>query len=146
EWTECPLMTTDAGTLPLIEIRGGARERGRQHGEAAREQIHRSITYDEQLYARSAKLSWAMVREHAPKWVPIIEDYAGHGILDEVEGIAEGAGVPFADILALNGRGELSHGNPFQSRYTALPWNLFGDSAGLTTSSAGANGRLAVSR
>jgi len=106
-------MTTDASTLPLIEIRGGPRERGRQHGEAAREQIHRAIAFYEQLYARSAKLSLAEVRERAPMWVPIIEEYAGRDILEEVEGIAEGAEVPCADILALNGRGELSYGNPF---------------------------------
>jgi isopenicillin-N N-acyltransferase like protein len=125
-------VTTQARTLPLIEIRGGARERGRQHGEAAREQIRRSIAFHEQLYARSAKLSWAMVGEQSPRWVPIIEDYAGPEILEEVHGVAEGAGVEFADILALNGRGELSYGNPFldESRDGCSSFALTGEATG----------------
>jgi isopenicillin-N N-acyltransferase-like protein len=103
-------MTT--ASVPFIEVSGEPRERGRQYGEAAREQIHRSITFYRDAYARAAKLSWDQVREHAPRWVPLIDAYLPD-ILDEVHGIAEGADVTFEDILALNGRAELSVGNPF---------------------------------
>ena len=103
-------MTT--ASIPFIEVSGEPRERGRQYGEAAREQIHRSIAFYRDAYARAAKLSWDQVREHAPRWVPLIDAYLP-GILDEVHGIAEGADVTFEDILALNGRAELSVGNPF---------------------------------
>jgi isopenicillin-N N-acyltransferase-like protein len=102
-------------TLPFIEISGEPRERGRQYGEAAREQIRRSMAFYRDAYSRAAKLSWDEVLERAPRWVPLIDDYLP-GITDEVHGIAEGAGVTFADILALNGRGELSAGNPFEEQ------------------------------
>lgn len=98
--------------VPLIEVSGDARERGRQHGEGAREQIRRSIAYYRGSFQRTAKLTWDQVVELAPRWVPIVEEYSP-GITDEVRGIAEGAGVTFEEILALNGRGELSSGNPF---------------------------------
>jgi isopenicillin-N N-acyltransferase-like protein len=102
-------------TLPFIEISGEPRERGRQYGEAAREQIRRSMDFYRDAYSRAAKLSWDEVLDRAPRWVPLIDDYLP-GITDEVLGIAEGAGVSFADILALNGRGELSAGNPFEEQ------------------------------
>jgi len=98
--------------VPFIEIDGDARERGRQHGEAAREQIRHSIAYYRGSFQRTAKLTWDQVVELSPRWVPIVEDYSP-GITEEIRGIAEGAGVTFEEILALNGRGELSSGNPF---------------------------------
>jgi isopenicillin-N N-acyltransferase-like protein len=102
-------------TLPFIEISGQPRERGRQYGEAARPQIQRSIAFYRDAYARAAKLNWEEVRERAPRWVPLIDAYLP-GVIDEVSGIGEGAGVSFEDILALNGRGELSAGNPFEDQ------------------------------
>ena len=73
-------MTTQA--LPFIEISGEPRQRGRQYGEAAREQIQRSIAFYRDAYARAAKLSWDEVSERAPRWVPLIDDYLP-GIVDE---------------------------------------------------------------
>ncbi len=99
-------------TLPLIEISGGARERGRQYGEAARERIHRSIAFYSQSFTRNSGLTWDEVRAHAPQWVPYIERYLPDAV-EEVRGIAEGANCTFEEILALNGRGELTYGNPF---------------------------------
>src|SRR6266516_4121852 len=73
-----------------------------------------------------------MVRERSPRWVPIIDNYAGSDILDEVRGIAEGARVPFEDILALNGRGELSHGDVFldESRDACSSFALTSEATG----------------
>jgi isopenicillin-N N-acyltransferase-like protein len=99
--------------VPLIEISGDARTRGRQHGEAARDRIRRSIAYYREAFTRTAKLRWDQVVELSPRWVPIVEAYHP-GIAEEVRGIAEGAAVTFEEILALNGRGELSSGDPFQ--------------------------------
>lgn len=113
--------------VPLIEISGDARRRGQQHGEAARDRIARSIEYYRASFERTAALRWERIVELAPRWSPIIEAYSP-GILDEVRGIAEGACADFAEILALNARGELSTGNPFLdgefedcSAYALLP-------------------------
>jgi isopenicillin-N N-acyltransferase-like protein len=113
--------------IRTIEISGDAHERGRQHGEAARDEIARSIEYYGRSFERTAKLTWSDITKLSPRWVPMIERYSP-GILDEVRGIAEGANVTFEEILALNGRGELSSGNPFLdgeyedcSSYAVLP-------------------------
>ncbi len=101
------------GQIPLIEISGDARSRGRQYGEAAREQIRRAIGFYQERFARATNLEWSEIQERAKRWEPLIESYLP-GILDEVRGIAEGSNRAFEEILALNGRGELSYGNPFK--------------------------------
>jgi isopenicillin-N N-acyltransferase like protein len=94
--------------LRLIEIEGGARQRGQQYGEAARAQIDASISFYRQVAAQKTKLSWAETQERARLWVPGIDEYYP-GILEEVRGIAEGSCHSFEEILALNGRTELTY-------------------------------------
>ncbi|HET6740774.1 MAG TPA: C45 family peptidase [Kribbella sp.] len=99
--------------LRTIEISGAdARDRGRQYGEAARTLIERSLAFYAESVPRATGLSWAEVLDRAPYWVPVIEPHAPE-LLDEVRGIADGSGRTFAEILALNSRGELTRGNPF---------------------------------
>ncbi|MFG1908592.1 C45 family autoproteolytic acyltransferase/hydolase [Kribbella sp. NPDC048928] len=99
--------------LRTIEISGAdARDRGRQYGEAARTLIERSLAFYAESVPRATGLSWPEVLDRAPYWVPVIEPHAPE-LLDEVRGIAEGSGRTFAEILALNSRGELTRGNPF---------------------------------
>lgn len=98
--------------MPMIDISGDPRERGRQYGEAARPLIQRGIAFYQEAFARSARLAWPEILARAQEWTPLIEQYLP-GITDEMRGIGEGAGCAFEEILALNGRGELSHGNPF---------------------------------
>jgi isopenicillin-N N-acyltransferase-like protein len=88
------------------------RERGRQYGEAVREQIAASAAFYAESVARRTGLSWPQVQDRAHAWVPIIQDYAP-GLVPELEGIAEGSGRRLDEILALNTRGELTAGNPF---------------------------------
>jgi len=113
--------------LSTIEIRGERRDLGRQHGEAARGQIRDSIGYYRESFKRITGLEWAQIRSNAPRWLQPIESYLP-GISEEIHGIAEGAGVDFAEVLALNARGELSTHNPFAdeaeegcSSYAILP-------------------------
>jgi isopenicillin-N N-acyltransferase-like protein len=113
--------------LPLIEISGAPRERGRQYGEQAREQIERSIAWYSEQFSATASLSWDVILENARRWEPLVEAYLPEA-LPEMQGIAEGSGFRYEEILALNGRGELSAGNPFIddsaegcSSYSILP-------------------------
>jgi isopenicillin-N N-acyltransferase like protein len=113
--------------ISLIEIAGPPRERGRQYGEQAREHIARSISWYSEQFTATASLQWDVVLENARRWEPLVEAYLPDA-LEEMQGIAEGAGVTYEEILALNGRGELSSGNPFLdeandecSSYSILP-------------------------
>jgi isopenicillin-N N-acyltransferase like protein len=89
------------------------RERGRQYGEAAREQIARSVAFYAESVVRKTGLSWREVLDGAGAWVPIIEGYLPD-IVPELRGIADGSARTFEEIVALNSRGELTRGNPFQ--------------------------------
>src|SRR6266511_2929744 len=95
--------------LPVIEVSGDRREIGRQHGEAARSQIRSSIAFYQQSFKRASGLGWDEILRQAPRWTPIVEAFLP-GIGDELRGIAEGAGIKYEEVLALNARGELSHG------------------------------------
>src|SRR5581483_11333947 len=101
--------------LPLVEVDAASpRERGRQYGEQARDQSAVSIDFYRGEFERKAGLAWDEVKRLAPQWVPVIEPFHPDA-LDEVRGIAEGSSFSFEEILALNGRGELRVGNPFDT-------------------------------
>ena len=90
--------------MPLVEISGPPRERGRQYGEAAREPIARSVAWYSEQFTATAALSWDTVLANARRWEPFVEAYLPEE-LEEMEGIAEGSGRRYEEILALNGRG-----------------------------------------
>jgi hypothetical protein len=76
--------------LPIVEVSGDARERGRAHGETLREQIRQGI---EHWPPGSAAEQEAYLRA-AGAWTP--------SVLEEMRGIAEGAGIPFDPIMEIN--------------------------------------------
>ncbi|MFI0468416.1 C45 family autoproteolytic acyltransferase/hydrolase [Saccharopolyspora sp. 5N102] len=93
-------------TLPTVELRGTARERGRQYGEFARAQIDRALAYYSDAFGKSTGLTWQQVTARVDELRPGCERFAPD-LVEEMTGIAEGAGVGFTDVLALNARGEL---------------------------------------
>lgn len=99
-------------SLPLIEISGTPLERGHQYGEAVRPQLHAALAYYEEAFGQSSGLTWKQVADRAARWTEPVRDYAPH-LLDEMRGIAEGAGVGLNDILALNARGEVIYDRSF---------------------------------
>jgi isopenicillin-N N-acyltransferase-like protein len=93
----------DGGTAspPLIEVGGSHREIGRQIGEAASERVGRSLAYYEENIEWLAGMSFAAAEEralvllrHAERELP--------QYVEELAGLAEGAGVPFERLLVLN--------------------------------------------
>ena len=105
-------------SLPLIEVSGTPKERGRTYGEAAREEIARSLAYYREAFSFASGLDWPQVLAKARTWRPVVEEAAPH-LLEEMDGIAEGAGVTGDDILALNARGEIVRSN--DSSFTGMP-------------------------
>lgn len=106
--------------LFTVEISGpDAVERGRQYGESARPQIARSLEFYAEVFERSTGWAWQTLTERTESWVGPISAYSPE-VLDEVRGIAEGAGRTFHELLALNGRGELTVGiKPSKTTETA---------------------------
>lgn len=95
-----------ADHYPHIRVAGTPRERGRQYGEGARERVHRSVDLYRRVFAHYAGWDWGQVTAHAQAYRGPIE--AVHPrYLEEMAGIADGAGLPFEDILAINVRTEV---------------------------------------
>jgi isopenicillin-N N-acyltransferase-like protein len=89
--------------FPLIEIAGPPFPRGRRYGEEARDRILKSIA----LYR--SRLAAIGVADPAPlidRFIPRIGDF-GTQYLDEMRGIAAGAGVALEDIVLVNARTEI---------------------------------------
>ena len=91
--------------LPLIEIEGPPRIRGQAHGEAARDRIRLGVEhYGAQVGALG--LSGARLEAVVETFLPGIDAFDATYV-EEMRGIAEGAGVPLADIVMLNARTEV---------------------------------------
>jgi isopenicillin-N N-acyltransferase-like protein len=92
--------------FPRITVEGGARERGRQYGEQARERVQRSVEAYDEVFAHLAGWDRDKVRAEAGRFR---EPIAAHGekYLEEIDGIAEGAAVDQLDVLAINVRTEI---------------------------------------
>ena len=89
-------------TYRLVRAQGTHRELGRQHGEQAAEEIKAHVD----SITRAQDLSREELHAKALRFKPLFERHCPH-LLAEVEGLSEGAGVPLAEALAVNIRGEL---------------------------------------
>lgn len=91
----------------VINITGAAPfERGRQHGEGAKELIERGIKSYQESFEKDQHVPWGKVREKAMRYAEFLaRDYGD--LLDEIRGIGSGAGVDFEDMMVLNTRYEL---------------------------------------
>ena len=98
--------------LPLIQTHGSSLERGQQQGEAARAQILASVESYRQILQPlrrrgAANLSWEEALQAATRFQPSAEAAFPEFTL-EVRGIAEGSGIPFREVWALNCYEELT--------------------------------------
>src|SRR5262249_25922255 len=90
----------DYAPFPLIELSGSPRERGRTHGQAAADRIKRGVAmYAESLVKNG--VDWAHLEQRANAMAPVVEKF-DPAYLEEMRGIAEGSGQPFAGIMLMN--------------------------------------------
>ena len=94
--------------FPFIEVSGTARNAGLQYGRKAAGRIHRSIEIYRHLFAAKG-VDWEQARGAAPRFAARIEE-AYPRIAEEMRAVAQGAEVPFEDIVAINARTDLLHG------------------------------------
>jgi isopenicillin-N N-acyltransferase-like protein len=93
-------------TIPHVKVVGGPRDRGRAYGEQARERVGRSIDAYEEVFRAYAGWDWAQVRRQAARYEAAIAAYDPRYV-EEMRGIAEGAGVHLEDVLSINVRTEV---------------------------------------
>ena len=93
------------GMFPVVEISGSPFERGRIHGERARERVERSLANYASLFSFNG-MAWEEAQRRSAGYRDLIGAFDA-SLLEEMEGIARGAGRPFSEILALNARTEV---------------------------------------
>ena len=91
--------------FPVIEVSGNAFERGRLHGEQARDRVGRSLANYAKLFAFNG-MPWEEAQRRSAVYREVVGAFDAE-LIEEMEGIARGAGHPFAEILTLNARTEL---------------------------------------
>ena len=95
---------TNTNPIPLIRVEGTHREIGRQVGESFTEQIRHHIQNARTLIEGSYELlalNWAGAQIQARKYVPYAQERYPQYV-EEMEGIAEGAGIQFSDVAVVN--------------------------------------------
>ncbi|MCX7173976.1 MAG: C45 family autoproteolytic acyltransferase/hydrolase [Proteobacteria bacterium] len=94
--------------FPLVETSGSPYERGYQHGTAVPERVRRSVDlYRSQLESRGVPGESLM--KLADAMVPVIQNFEP-SYLEEMQGIADGAGLVLTDIIVINCRTEMMYG------------------------------------
>jgi isopenicillin-N N-acyltransferase like protein len=94
--------------IPHVRVEGTSLQRGRQYGAQARDRVHRSVQEYRQVFAHYAGWDWETVRREAARFETRIADFRP-AYLQEMRGIAEGAGLYLADVLAINMRTEVMY-------------------------------------
>ena len=94
--------------FPLIEVHGTPRERGVATGRAAADRVKGSVALYRGELARR-KVDAATQDKLARRFVPIIEDF-DPDYVEEMRGIAEGAGVTLESVVTVNCRTEMMFG------------------------------------
>lgn len=90
---------------PHIEVVGGPGERGRQYGTQAADRVRRSIDAYRSIFEDLGR-DWDDVLATARQFEPSVRGY-DERYLEEMRGIADGAGVPYEHVLAINIRTEI---------------------------------------
>lgn len=100
-------------SVRTIEVSGtSALDRGTQYGHAAADLIAESISYYARAFEHQSGLTWSEVLERARPWQRLIADEFPEQ-LEEMTGIAAGAGVTLTEIVTLNCRGEIVYDTGF---------------------------------
>lgn len=106
--TSTHLVTPGDSPAPrvlTVRTSGDPRTRGRAYGEQARQAVHGFIGLNEGLVARTGA-RWHDLHGWCDRLVEVI-DAVAPDLVEEMQGIADGAGVGLADILIVNARAEL---------------------------------------
>ncbi|OJJ01269.1 hypothetical protein ASPVEDRAFT_40841 [Aspergillus versicolor CBS 583.65] len=93
--------------VPEVIAQGTPWEIGHAHGSQIPNRIAQCIKNYERLFHETAETDWTESKERAATYLPALE-HNEPDLVDEMRGIAAGAGVDFLDILALNLRSEIS--------------------------------------
>lgn len=132
---------TDA--VPVVDLIGGPKERGRSHGEQLRAEIGAfyeawKAQWRYQDKTQESGVSERDLLDYAVAHVPASRHYAPE-LVEEIEGIAEGSGLSFEQIFALNCFDEIACHGP-----SLITTGMHGCTAFAATGRATSDGRTYI--
>lgn len=92
--------------MRLIECSGTPYEIGFAHGSKAKEEVLKSIATYKVMFKDYGNLEWEEAKRRSNSYIDYINQFSPD-LMEEMRGVAEGAGVELQDILALNARSEV---------------------------------------
>ncbi|KAM5355263.1 hypothetical protein ACJ41O_001909 [Fusarium nematophilum] len=92
-----------------VKCSGTPYEIGHQHGSAAKAQVSGSLAFYQALFQKTCSMDWKAVHQEAAKYIDPLERICPRYV-EEMRGLADGAGVQLLDIVALNVRTEITFG------------------------------------
>ncbi len=95
----------EENVLPFVKISGSPRDRGRQHGEQAKDRIRQAADFYVGLLVRR-DINAERLQALTQAFLPAIEAFDS-AYVEEMRGIAEGAQIPFEHVVVINARREL---------------------------------------
>merc|ERR1711939_678041 len=120
------LYPQDQSKMKHIKCSGTPYEIGQQHGQNAKTEVHGSIAFYEAFFKERTQLSWSQVRDVARAFSPLLESTYPH-YMEEMKGVADGAGTDLDSIIALNVRTEIAYGM-LSDGCTAFTWKTSDES------------------
>ena len=112
-----PIIGTEP--IPIVMVEGDARARGQEHGSLARARVQQNVEKYMERFSHFAGLSRDKARASAEEYAAPIREYDAE-MLDEIEGIAEGAECDLRDVLSVNCRSELMFGGGSAAECTSF--------------------------
>ncbi len=91
-----------------VRVEGTSYQRGRQYGHQAAARVRLSVQAYQQVFAHFAGWDWATVRHEAARFEAPVGAFRP-AYLEEMRGIADGAGLDLTDVLAINVRTEVMY-------------------------------------
>jgi hypothetical protein len=102
---------------PVLHVKGSHCEMGRQHGELLRDRVQKNLRHLLEIKGDAALVEWGPFRVKPRQMIETIikiqEPFVPAKYFEELRGLAEGAGVPLADVRAANFIPELFHCSGF---------------------------------
>lgn len=112
------MAPTRSAGYDVVRVGGPPERRGRAYGLAVRDRVRAAIAGYAVVFEHYAGWDWSQVRRHALKFSSTVDDFSPSSAR-ELRAIADGAGVEYADILALNTRSEIMFAAPGPARAVA---------------------------
>ena len=93
-------------TTQHVRVEGTSYQRGQQYGSQATARVRRSVQAYQEAFAHFAGWDWDTVRREAARFEAPVGKFRP-AYLEEMRGIADGAGLDLTDVLAINVRTEV---------------------------------------